>query len=103
MSVRLETLQKMAEQDPTSSFIRYGLAMELMNLGRAGEALEEFRTLLNNDPNYSAAYFHGGRALETLGLVEEAREMYRTGIEVTGRNGDAHTRGELEAALDLLG
>jgi hypothetical protein len=28
--------------------------------------------------------------------------MYERGIEVTTRNGDAHTRSELQAALDLL-
>jgi hypothetical protein len=48
------------------------------------------------------AYFHGGQALEKAGRLEEARAMYEEGIAVTARTGDAHTRSELQAALDIL-
>jgi tetratricopeptide (TPR) repeat protein len=102
MSARLEKLREMAANDPTSGFARYALAMELLNLDRAEEAVAEFRALLESDPNYSAAYFHGGRALELLNRAEDARALYLAGIDVTARNGDAHTRGELEAALAAL-
>jgi tetratricopeptide (TPR) repeat protein len=53
-------------------------------------------------PNYAAAYFHGGQALEKSGKLEEARAMYQRGIDVTTRTGDSHTRSELQAALDLV-
>lgn len=102
MSARLETLRQMAAHDPTSSFARYAIAMELMNLDRAEEAAAEFQALLDSDPNYSAAYFQGGRALQMLGRIEDARAIYLAGIDVTARTGDAHTRGELEAALQSL-
>jgi tetratricopeptide (TPR) repeat protein len=92
----------MIEQDPSSAFARYGLAMEYVNAGRYDEAIGEFRTLLGTHPEYAAGYFHAGRALERLGNTDEARTMYEKGIEVTTRTGDAHTRSELEAALDLL-
>jgi tetratricopeptide (TPR) repeat protein len=58
--------------------------------------------LLAANPNYAAGYFHGGQTLEKLGRVEEARALYEQGIAVTARTGDAHTRSELQAALDLL-
>jgi tetratricopeptide (TPR) repeat protein len=103
MSSRLETLREMLEKDPQSSFVRYGLAMELMNQSRAEDAITEFRALIANDENYAAAYFHGGRALEMLGRIEEARAIYEQGIAVTSRTGDAHPRGEIEGALALLG
>ncbi|MGD0619861.1 MAG: hypothetical protein ABSB67_19605 [Bryobacteraceae bacterium] len=64
--------------------------------------MEEFRQLLAANPNYAAGYFHGGQTLEKLGRVEDARAMYEQGIEVTTRTGDAHTRSELQGALDLL-
>jgi tetratricopeptide (TPR) repeat protein len=102
MSARLETLRQMVAQDPRKSFTRYGLAMELMNLGRLEEAVGEFRTLLQFDPDYCAAYFHGGRALESLGRLEEARSIYLAGIEAATRTGDAHTRSELQAAIESL-
>lgn len=103
MSARLETLRSMVTQDPKNSFARYGLAMELANLGQLDAAVSEYRALMEADPNYAAAYYHGGRALESLGRIDEAREIYRRGIEVTTRTGDAHTRSELQAALDILG
>ena len=57
---------------------------------------------MNTNPNYSAAYYHGGRALESLGDLDAARSLYEEGIAATMKNGDAHTRSELQAALDLL-
>jgi hypothetical protein len=35
--------------------------------------------------------------------LDEARELYRLGIDATGKSGDRHTRGELQAALSMLG
>ena len=40
---------------------------------------------------------------EKLGRIDEARGLYRRGIEVTGAMGDDHTRSELQAALTMLG
>jgi len=92
----------MVAQNPADAFARYGLAMELANTGQLEGAVAEFRVLLEHNPNYAAAYFHGGQVLEKLGDVEQARVFYEKGIEVTGRTGDQHTRSELQAALDML-
>jgi tetratricopeptide (TPR) repeat protein len=99
---RLEILKQMVAQDPANSFARYGLAMEYANLGELAPAVAEFQDLISKDPNYSAAYYHGGQALEKMGRVDDARAVYEKGIEATRRTGDAHTRGEIEAALSLL-
>jgi len=101
-SHRLEILQAMLDRNPADSFARYGLAMELANSGNLEEAVREYRELLQNDQSYAAAYYHGGQALEKLGRLEEARELYEKGIEVTTRSGDLKTRDELQAAVDLL-
>jgi Flp pilus assembly protein TadD len=102
MANRMEILKSMVEQNPRDTFARYGLAMEYANNGELENAVAEFRALLQFNPDYSAAYFHGGQALEKLGRVEEARQTYLQGIEVTSRTGDQHTRSELQGALDLL-
>lgn len=99
---RLELLRQMLQQDPANTFARYGLAMEYANSGDLPAAIEEYRTLLRQDENYCAAYFHAGQALEKSGKLSEAREMYEKGIEVSTRKGDLHTRAEIEAALNLL-
>jgi tetratricopeptide (TPR) repeat protein len=92
----------MVEQDPTNSFARYGLAMECAKTGDLAAAVTEFRALIATDPNYAAAYYHGGQSLEKLGQLEEARDFYEKGVAATTRTGDAHTRAEIEAALNLL-
>ena len=99
---RLEVLRSMVEQNPSDSFRRYGLAMEYANTGDLETAIVEFLKLLDHNPNYSAAYFHGAQTLEKMGRVDEAKGLYRRGIEVTSALGDDHTCSELQAALDLL-
>ena len=100
---RLAVLKSMVAQDPKNTFARYGLAMELIKAGEPQQAVDEFRALLADNPDYAAGYFHAGRTLENMGSIDEAREMYEQGIAVTARTGDAHTRSELQAALDVLG
>ena len=100
---RLETLKHILAQNPGDALARYGLAMEYAKAGQLERALAEYRALLSVNPDYTYAYFHGGQALEKLGRMDEAREMYRRGIEVATRLGDQHARAELQGALDLLG
>jgi len=103
MSERLEALRSLAAQNPEDPFVRYGLAMELVNTGDLEQASKEFERLLGRDPDYLAAYYQAGQTLEKLGRTEEARQVYGRGAEVARRQGNEHTRTELEAALELLG
>lgn len=100
---RLEVLMSMVAQNPKDSFARYGLAMEYANKGSLERAVEEYEALLSFNPDYAAAYYHGGQALEKLGRLDDARSVYSRGLEATRRTGDAHTHSELQAALDILG
>jgi Tfp pilus assembly protein PilF len=103
MAGRIDTIKSLLEQDPGNSRFRYMLAMETLNAGDLEAAAAIFRELIERDNSYSAAYFHGGQTLEKLGKIDDARALYRDGIDATTRNGDAHTRSELEGALALLG
>jgi tetratricopeptide (TPR) repeat protein len=100
---RIEILKNMVAQNPQDSFARYGLAMEYRNSGELAAAVDEFAALMQANPDYVAAYFHGGQTLERLGRIEEARAIYERGIEAADRKGDQHARGEIQAALGLLG
>jgi tetratricopeptide (TPR) repeat protein len=93
----------MLVQSPGDSRLRYMLANEFKNGGQLEEAVAQFRSILEGDSSYGPAYYHGGQTLEKLNLLDEARAMYAAGIEATRKSGDAHTRGELEAALSILG
>jgi tetratricopeptide (TPR) repeat protein len=99
---RLEMLEEFVAQRPTDSFSHYGLAMEYMNAGRHEQALTTFHKLLGFNPDYAAAYYHAGVLLGKLERLEEARQMLSRGMEVAARNGDFHTRGEMEEALHNL-
>ena len=100
---RIDALNGMLERDPDNSRFRYMLAMEHANAGDLETAVVQFNEILSRDSLYSAAYFHGGQTLEKLGRTNEARALYLRGIEATSRNGDTHTRSELQGALDMLG
>jgi len=101
-STRLEALKNMVTQNPSDSFLRYGLAMEYRNAGDLEAAISEFRSLIASNPDYAAAYQHGAQVLTHLGRTEEARALYREGIEAAARKGNRHARDEMQAALDLL-
>jgi tetratricopeptide (TPR) repeat protein len=96
-------LKEMVSQSPSDAFLRYGLAMEYRNGGDLDGAVREFRAIIDVNPDYSPAYFHGGQTLERLGRPDEARALYETGVEVTRRKGDQHALSEMQAALDLVG
>jgi tetratricopeptide (TPR) repeat protein len=97
---RLDTLRRLLADNPANTFARYGLAMEHVRSGDLDGAVQEFEAVIVTDPKYSAAYYHGGQALEKLGELDRARDLYRRGIAATR---DPHALGELQAALDILG
>ena len=103
LMARIDILRSLIEQDPNNGRFRYMLAMETMNSGDLDGAVAGFEQTIATDENYNAAYFHGGQALEKLGRIDAAKEIYQRGIEATSRNGDGHTRNELQGALDMLG
>src|SRR4029077_15719336 len=76
---RLEILKNMVAQNPSDSFARYGLAMAYAGAHYYTQSAEEYRKLIEANPKYVAAYYHGGQALEKLGKAEEARAIYRRG------------------------
>ena len=96
----MQLLEEILARDPASKLARYGLAVEFANAGEWARAMQEFETMIDSDPSYAAAYYHGGQTLEKMGDPDRAREFYRRGLAA---NIDAHTRSEIQAALDILG
>jgi tetratricopeptide (TPR) repeat protein len=100
---RLDTLLKFIAQSPQDPFPRYALAMEHKNAGRLQDARVAFESLIAICPEYTASYLHAGNTLLALGDKTAAADVYRRGIDVCARRGDAHARGEIEGALAALG
>jgi hypothetical protein len=58
--------------------------------------------VIARDPGYVAAYYHLGRMLARGGQVEDARAVYRRGLDAATAARDERTRGEIQEALDAL-
>ncbi len=96
-------LKQVLEQNPTDTFARYGLAMEYARDGQIEGALQEFQTLLRNNPDYTAAYFQAAQALARADHIEDARKWLRDGIACAERVRDEHAKAEMSAMLEELG
>lgn len=99
---RLDEMMKFLEQDPTDSFARYAVALELRSQGRTADAIAQLEELRRRDPSYGATYYQLGELLAGAGEIDRAEETFRTGMEFARAAGDLHTRSELEAALNEL-
>jgi tetratricopeptide (TPR) repeat protein len=95
-------LRSFAEQRPQDPFPQYALALELKGAGLGEDACKVLQALIAQHPDYIASYAPAGELLAQLGRLDEARSVYGQGIQACARGGDAHTRGNLEAALDAL-
>ena len=99
---KIATLREILALDPKNSFARYGIAMELVKRGESDAALEEYSSLLANDPDYTAGYFMSAQTLNALGRTAEAIERLRAGIASGARAGNQHAISEMQAMLDEL-
>ena len=99
---RIETLKQLLEQDPASSFARYGLAMEYMNTANSIAPQRSSKSCSKPaiPPTRRLIFMAARRYSRSSGRLEDARDYYRRGIEATR---DPHARSELQAALDILG
>ena len=99
---KIAGLKEILALDPRNSFARYGIAMELVSRGETTAALEEFDTLLKNDPDYTAGYYMSAQTLAGAGRKAEAVERLRAGVGCAARSGNSHALSEMQAMLDEL-
>ena len=102
MNTRIETLESFVTVDPNDSFSRYALALELVKAGRGDDAMLHFKEVLARDSAYVAAYYQLGGLLAKSGHVDEARDVYRRGLDAATAAADQRARSEIQEALDAL-
>jgi thioredoxin-like negative regulator of GroEL len=100
---RIAMLNEILAENPGDAFARYGLAMEYSKAGEIERALEEFKTLLEKNPDYTPGYFMAAQTLASAGRVDEAKRMLVDGISSARRTGNAHAQSEMTAMLEGLG
>lgn len=99
---RLEEMMGFLERDPSDSFARYAVALELRSAKRIDEAIEQLVELRRRDPAYVATYYQLGELYAQQESMQMARESFNGGIDVARAAGDSHTQSELQLALDEL-
>ena len=100
---RIAMLTEILAADPDDSFARYGLAMEYSKAGQIEQALEEYKTLIGKNPDYTPAYFMAAQMLAGASRVDEAKRMLVDGISCARRTGNAHAQSEMTTMLEELG
>jgi tetratricopeptide (TPR) repeat protein len=100
---RITMLSEILAANLEDSFARYGLAMEYSKAGQIEPALQEFKTLIEKDPDYTPAYFMAAQTLSRASRVDEAKRWLVDGISSARRTGNAHAQSEMTAMLEELG
>ncbi len=97
---RREKLESMLADDPSDSFLRYALAMELQKESEHDRSLELLDGLMADSPPHLPAFFMAGQQLAALEQIEKAKSVLGRGIEEAQRQGDEHAQAEM---TDFLG
>ncbi|NND97667.1 MAG: hypothetical protein HKN47_10105 [Pirellulaceae bacterium] len=100
---RREKIEAMLTDDPTDTFLRYSLAMELRSAGEHDESIQKLTELTQDAPPYVPAFFMAAQQLVDLDRVDQAREFLRFGIDEARKQGDGHAAAEMSELLSSLG
>jgi Tfp pilus assembly protein PilF len=102
-SERAAQLKEILQQDPANTFARYALGMEYSSAGEVEAAVTEFRTLVENSPDYANAYFMAAQALARVpDRTADVVRWLESGIAAARRSGNRHAESEMQQMLDEL-
>ena len=99
---RIAALTEILTANPADKLARYGLAMEYSNAGRTDEAIQQFKMVIENNPDYAAAYFMAAQTLANASRIDEAKRMLVDGISAARRAGNQHAQSEMTGMLEQL-
>lgn len=99
---RREKLEAMLAQSPDDAFLAYGLALEILKEGETEAGIAQLEKVIDQHPDYQAAFFQLGQVLAKEDRTDEAREAVEKGIAAARRIGDQHAAEEMEGFLLTL-
>jgi len=99
---RREQLEELLKIDPDDNFIRYALAMEYAGEGKSEHAIEQFRAVIQADPDYVAAYQQLAQLLIDTGDRDAAKQILADGVEAARRQNDPHAADKMQGVLDVM-
>jgi len=100
---RVAYYRAFVDKDPNNTMAWYVLAQEHAKAGAFGEAVAAYRRVIEIDPAYVAAYYHGGLTLQRAGDLPEARDLLTRGLAAAQQKGDGKGAGEIQELLLQLG
>ena len=103
-SPRRLKLEASLADDPTDTFLRYGLALQCLREGDSDEGRRRLRELIADSPDDPvAAYQQLGQSYLEDGEVDEARAVLQIGIAKAQQHGDQHAASEMHGLLLMHG
>ena len=101
-SEKIERIRKVLASEPESEMLWFTLGQAYLAEEMPALAVEAFEKAIAIKPGYTVVYENLGNALEKTGRVEEAKEIYRKGIEVGRRTRDMIPLERMTARLNRL-
>ena len=98
----ISQLAKNIRQDPSDTFSKFALALELLKVDRVEKAQLLFEAILKQDPDYLGVYYHLGKLYQHREMYKLAGQMFNEGILVAEKKNELRTKSELSEALIQL-
>ena len=98
----IANLEKLQNGPRDGALLRYSLGNEWLKTGEPAKAAAYFRTAIERDPLYSAAWKLLGTSLAESGALAEAIAAYRQGIVVAEQKGDVQSAKEMGVFVKRL-
>jgi Tfp pilus assembly protein PilF len=99
---KISRLAKNIQKDPSDTFSKFALALELLKDDRVEKAQILFEAILKQDPDYLGVYYHLGKLYQSREMYNLAKEMFTDGVKVAQKKNESRTKSELSEALIQL-
>jgi Tfp pilus assembly protein PilF len=96
---KISQLAKNVQQDPSDTFSKFALALELLKEDQVEKAQLLFEAILKQDPDYLGVYYHLGKLYQRREMYSLAEEMFTKGIQIATKKNESRTKSELSEAL----
>jgi len=91
----IENLQAMLDSGQDNALLRFTLGSQLLKAGDVEQALPHLAAAVQQEAGYAAAWKLYGKALVEAGELQQARPVYRQGIE------DAEGKSDIQAMREI--
>lgn len=96
---KIARYKQIIELDPADVLGYFSLGTVYLEAGRKREAMDTFEKAVSVNPDHTASYDGLGQALEGLGDLEKAADVYTRGIKIADTQGDMMPQKRMESRL----